>query len=107
MNLGSILLLFQLPDEALWDFNNTERPESGEERPGEAWDKRDGGWKLTQRQKWWGESFEEQVTNCGKQHEDIHPTDSSAISDTGLSQELGEGAARTRMAKTNGQNSSS
>lgn len=51
MNLGSILLLFQLPDEALWDFNNTERPESGGERPGEAWDKRDGGWKLTQRQK--------------------------------------------------------
>ena len=43
MNLGSILLLFQLPKEALWDFNNTEPPESGGKSPGEAWDKRDRG----------------------------------------------------------------
>lgn len=43
MNLGSILLLFQLPNEALWDFNNTEPPESRGESPGEAWDRRDRG----------------------------------------------------------------
>ena len=42
MNLGSIVLLFQLPNEALWDFNNTESPDSGGQRPGEAWDMRDG-----------------------------------------------------------------
>lgn len=76
----------------------------GQERPGIGGT---GGWKLTQREKGWGESFEEQVTNWGKEHKDIHPTESSAIVDTGPSQELGEGAARTRMAKTNGQNSSS
>ena len=107
MNLGSILLLFQLPNEALWDFNNTEPPESRGESPGEAWDRRDRGMEADPREKGSGESFEEQVTNWGKEHEDIHPTESSAISDTGPSQELGEGAARTRMAKTNGQNSSS
>lgn len=29
MNLGSVLLLFQLPNEACWDFNNTEPLEGG------------------------------------------------------------------------------
>lgn len=43
MNLGSVVLLFQLPNEVPWDFNNTESPESRGERPGEAWDMRDGG----------------------------------------------------------------
>ena len=39
MNLGAILLLFQLPNEAHWDFN-TEPPESGGQRPEEAQDMR-------------------------------------------------------------------
>lgn len=78
-----------------------------EGRTREAWDKRTGDGSWPRGRRGWGESFEEQVTNCGKQHKDIHPTDSSTILDTGLSQELGEEQLGQEWPRQNGQNSSS